>query len=76
MQQYQLNNEDELNISYFVQQLIPKYFQEYMVKYAPTPSKPEDGLAIRLQAQQMQCELWFEELNRQLNYLRLEVPKK
>lgn len=76
MQQYQLNNEDELNISYFVQQLIPKHFQEYMVKYAPTPSLPEQGLAVRLQAEQRQQQLWFEELNKQLNCLHLEIPKK
>lgn len=76
MQQYQLNNEDELNISYFVQKLIPKYFQEYMNKYASTPSKPEDGLAVRLQAEQKQQQLWFEELNKQLNCLLLEIPKK
>ena len=76
MQQYQLNSDDEINISYFVQKLIPKYFQEYMVKYASTPSKPEDGLAIRLQAEQRQQQLWFEELNKQLNCLHLEIPKK
>ena len=76
MQQYQLNNEDELSISYFVQQLIPKHFQEYMIKYASTPSSPEDGLAKRIQAEQRQQQLWFEELNRQLNCLLLEIPKK
>ena len=76
MQQYQLNDDDQLNISYFVQQLIPKYFQEYMNKYASTPSKTEDGLAMRLQAQQMQCELWYEELNKQLKSFKIAVPKK
>jgi len=76
MQQYQLSSDDEINISYFVQKLIPIYFQEYMVKYANTPSNPGDGLAVRIQAEQRQQQLWFEELNKQLNCLHLEIPKK
>jgi hypothetical protein len=47
-----------------------------MVKYAPTPSLPAQGLAVRLQAEQRQQQLWFEELNKQLNCSLLEIPKK
>ena len=76
MQQYQLNNDEQISISYFVHKLISKHFQEYMIKYANTPSSPGDGLAVRLQAEQRQQQLWFEELNRQLNCLHLGNLKK